>query len=99
MALVIRLRQFGKNNRQSYRLVVTDRRAPRDGKYLEMLGWYNPFASEDKISQIDGERVFYWADKGAIISERAKVLISKAAPEVIKKLSEKKKIKAAIKKK
>ena len=42
MALVIRLRQQGRNNRQTYRVVVVDSRYPRDGKYLEMLGWYNP---------------------------------------------------------
>jgi small subunit ribosomal protein S16 len=43
MALKIRLRQQGRKNRQTYRLVVTDIRNPRDGKYLEMIGWYNPF--------------------------------------------------------
>ncbi len=45
MALKIRLRQQGRNNRPFYRLVVTDVRSPRDGKYVEMLGWYNPFES------------------------------------------------------
>lgn len=93
MALVIRLRQNGKKNRQSYRLVVTDRRSPRDGKYVEMLGWYNPFSSEDKSIKVDAERVFFWANQGAIISERVESLLAKAAPDVILKLAEKKKAK------
>lgn len=42
MALIIRLRQQGKTNRKSYRLVVADSRSPRDGKYLENLGMYDP---------------------------------------------------------
>ena len=46
MALKIRLRQQGRNNRPFYRLVVTDARSPRDGKYVEALGWYNPFEAE-----------------------------------------------------
>ena len=45
MALKIRLRAQGRNNRETYRLVVADGRSPRDGKYMEMLGWYNPFES------------------------------------------------------
>ena len=50
MALKIRLRQQGRKNRPFYRMVVTDVRAPRDGKYCEALGWYNPFETElDKL--------------------------------------------------
>jgi small subunit ribosomal protein S16 len=55
--LVIRLRQQGMNSRQSFRLVVTNERSPRDGKYIEMLGWYNPFGAETKNLQIDVSRL------------------------------------------
>ena len=65
MALVIRLRQQGRTNRQSYRLVVANKRSPRDGKYLEKLGWYDPFAKEEKSLHVEENKLFYWLDKGA----------------------------------
>ena len=89
MALVIRLRQQGANSRQSFRLVVTDERCPRDGKYLEMLGWYNPFGADTKNLQIDVPRVQYWLGVGAMISDRAKALVKRVAPEVVQQLSAK----------
>ena len=46
MALKIRLRQQGRKNRPFYRLVLTDSRTPRDGKYVEALGWYNPIEKD-----------------------------------------------------
>ncbi|EKE20506.1 MAG: 30S ribosomal protein S16, partial [uncultured bacterium] len=74
MALVIRLRKMGKNNYQTFRLVVLDKRRPRDGKYLEMLGWYNPCAEKNNLS-IKNDRVQFWLEKGAEISDRAKALV------------------------
>ncbi|HSW73082.1 MAG TPA: 30S ribosomal protein S16 [Chlamydiales bacterium] len=90
MALIIRLRQQGKNNAQSYRLVVANERSPRDGKYIEKLGWYNPFAAEDKNLHMDKDRVWHWLDQGALISERAKALLKRFAPEVLKSFNDKK---------
>ncbi len=90
MALIIRMRQQGANSRQSFRLVVTDARNPRDGEYIEMLGWYNPFAEEDKNLQVDLDRLQYWLDAGAQISDRVKSLVKRVSPEVVQKLSEKK---------
>ena len=90
MALTIRMRQQGANSRQRFRLVVTDSRNPRDGKYLEMLGWYNPFGAEDKNYFIDIPRVEYWLSNGAQISDRVKSLVKRLAPEVIQKLTQKK---------
>lgn len=96
MALVIRLRKMGKNNYQTFRLVVLDKRRPRDGKYVEMLGWYNPCVEKNNLS-IKNDRVQYWLEKGAILSERARALVKKAAPDVIKDFYQKKiKIKEAI---
>ncbi|MEI6241835.1 MAG: 30S ribosomal protein S16 [Chlamydiota bacterium] len=90
MALVIRLRQQGKNNRQSYRLVVADRRSPRDGKYVENLGWYDPFLPTENNFTIKMDRIQYWLDHGAILSDRARIFVKKASPEVSKAQHEKK---------
>ena len=85
MALVIRLRQQGKTNRRSFRLVVTETTAPRDGKYLEMLGWYDPHAAEDKSLHLETERIKHWLEQGALISDKAKALVKRKAPEIVKK--------------
>jgi small subunit ribosomal protein S16 len=84
MVLKIRLRQQGRTNRQTYRLVVTDIRNPRDGKYLEMIGWYNPFSNKELNSEVDIERINYWVGQGAQITPSAQSLISRVAPDVMK---------------
>jgi len=85
MALKIRLRQQGRTNRQTYRLVVTDIRNPRDGKYLEMIGWYNPFDTT-KEAQLNVERIQYWVGQGAQMTPNAQTLIARTAPELIKEI-------------
>ncbi len=90
MALVIRMRQQGAKNRQTFRVVVTDERSPRDGKYVEKLGWYNPHAEEAKNLHLDLTRLQYWLDNGAQISDRVKTLVKKTAPEVALQMSAKK---------
>jgi small subunit ribosomal protein S16 len=95
MALIIRMRQQGANSRQRFRLVVTDSRHPRDGKYLEMLGWYNPFGADDKNYFIDVPRVQYWLGCGAQISDRVKALVNRFAPEVVQQLTQRKLAKIA----
>jgi small subunit ribosomal protein S16 len=85
MALKIRLRQQGRTNRQTYRLVVTDIRNPRDGKYLEMIGWYNPFSNTND-SQINIERINYWVGQGAEITLSAQNLIARVAPDIMKEI-------------
>jgi small subunit ribosomal protein S16 len=90
MALKIRLRQQGRHNRQFFRLVVADCRSPRDGKYVEALGWYNPLETEqEKLLSIKPDRVLYWLDLGAEMSERAKILVAKVAPSIVKQHTEK----------
>ena len=87
MVLKIRMRQQGRANRQTFRVVVTDIRNPRDGKYLEMVGWYNPFASaEQKNSAVDLERVQYWLGQGAQISENVQQLLGRIAPDFMKEV-------------
>jgi len=84
MALVIRLRQQGSKNRQTFRLVVTDRRAPRGGKYVEMLGWYQPLLPNEKNGFVKSDRVQHWLKNGAEITDKAKSLVKRFAPEVLK---------------
>lgn len=90
MALKIRLRQQGRKNRQAYRLVVIDSRNPRDGRYIESLGWYNPLEEGMNFNE---ERIQYWLDTGAILSERASQLIKKQAPNILTALREKERLK------
>lgn len=89
MAVKIRLRQQGRKNRQTFRLVVTDIRNPRDGKYLETLGSYDPHRAQNNL-QINAERLTYWLSKGAELSPSAEKLVKGVAPEVITSLKAKK---------
>lgn len=81
MALKIRMRKQGRNNRPFYRIVLADARAPRDGKYLETLGWYNPFEEEqEKMMSIHEERIDHWLKQGAEISDNVEIIVKKLAP-------------------
>lgn len=77
------MRQQGRNNRPFYRVVLTDVRTRRDGKYVEALGWYNPFETEqDKSLSLNTARIQHWIDQGAMISERALALVDKVDPKI-----------------
>lgn len=90
MALKIRLRQQGRNNRPFFRIVVTDVRSPRDGKYVEALGWYNPFEAEaEKALLIKEDRIQYWLDQGAEFTEKTETLIAKVAPGIVRAKTQK----------
>ncbi|MEN9654002.1 MAG: hypothetical protein RL235_114 [Chlamydiota bacterium] len=89
MALIIRMRQQGANSRQRFRIVVADSRWPRDGKYVEKLGWYNPFGQDLNNYFVDVTRLQYWIGMGAQVSDRVKSLVAKCAPEVVKGISAK----------
>lgn len=85
MALKIRLRQQGRKNRVFYRLVVTDSRSPRDGKYVEALGWYNPVEADDnKKMEFKTDRIQHWLSVGAQLTENVEHLIRKSSPEIMK---------------
>ena len=73
----IRLRRTGCNNNTTFRVVATDERSPRDGKFLEILGWYLP-KQEGVNFKIDMERVAYWLSKGAQLSETVASIVRKA---------------------
>ncbi len=64
----IRLRRVGKRNQPSYRIVAADSRVKRDGKYLEMLGYYNPRTHPPTVV-LEEARVYRWLDHGAQVTE------------------------------
>ena len=89
----IRLRRTGCKNHAAYRIVAADERSPRDGKFLEILGWYDT-ALKDNNFKLDVERVDYWLSKGAKPTESVAALINVAregAPVVDKKVKPSKK--------
>lgn len=76
MAVVIRLRREGAKNRPFYRVVVADKRSPRDGKFIEAVGSYDP-QGKNQESPLKLERVEYWIKQGAKPSETVTTLIKK----------------------
>ena len=80
MSTRIRLSRTGSKNRPFFKIVVTDKRNPRDGKFIEKLGTYNPLLSKDDANRIifDEERVKYWLSKGATPSYKMAIFLSKA---------------------
>ena len=86
MAVKIRLRAQGSVNRIMYRVVVADSRSPRDGKYIEAVGWYNPLAKEDMQVEIKPDRIQYWIAQGAQITDKVISLMKRAAPGVFTEL-------------
>ena len=80
MAVVLRMTRRGAKKKPFYRIVAADSRSPRDGKFLEMLGTYDPLKSENNI-KIDAEKVASWIKKGAKPSETVASLLKKAGVE------------------
>lgn len=78
MAVVLRLARAGAKKRPYYHVVATDSRNPRDGKFIEAIGAYDPNLSPPKI-QFNSDRLDYWLKTGARPSETVADLIKKAA--------------------
>ena len=89
MAVTVRLRGQGSRNHITYRMVVADRRSPRDGKYIECIGTYNPYAekNDDKI-QFKSDRLQHWINHGAQMSESVESLVQSVQPEIIQALNQ-----------
>jgi len=85
VATRIRLRRTGKKKQAYYRFVVADSRSPRDGRFIEILGNYNPHTDPPEIT-IDEERTLYWLKTGAQPSNTARSLLSKKG--ILKRLAE-----------
>ena len=80
MALKLRMARGGRRNMPFYRIVVADSRAPRDGKFIEKLGTYNPLVANDNPNRVvlNIERIKYWLSQGAQPSDRIAMLLGKA---------------------
>ena len=76
MAVRLRLTRKGAKKRPYYRLVAADSEAPRDGKFLEILGSYNPMKDPAEI-KIDKEKLSRWLEKGAIASASVRAILKK----------------------
>ncbi len=74
MATKIRLRRMGAKKAPFYRVVVADSRSPRDGRFIEEIGYYNPISEPAEI-KIDEEKVLKWLQTGAEPSETVKQLL------------------------
>lgn len=78
--VVIRLARGGAKKRPFYHITVADRRHPRDGRYIERVGFFNPGArGQEQRLRVDSERVDYWVGKGAKPSDRVAALLKEAA--------------------
>ena len=77
MAVHIRLRRTGTTRKPAYRVVVADSRAARDGKFIEVLGHYNPLTNPPTL-KIEVERAKEWIKKGAQPSNTVKTLLARA---------------------
>ena len=76
MSVKIRLARHGAKKRPFYRIVVADSEFPRDGRYLEKVGTYNPLP-DPAVINIENERVKYWMDQGAIPTDTVKSILKK----------------------
>jgi len=76
MAVKIRLRRMGAKKTPFYRIVVADSRYPRDGRFIEEIGYYNPLVEPAEVS-VDGERVKDWIAKGAQPTDTVKSLLKR----------------------
>ncbi len=77
MAVVIRLKNTGTKKKVKHRLVVTDSKFPRDGRFIEEVGYWNP-ATEPADMKVKTDRVEFWMSKGAKPSETVRSILKKA---------------------
>lgn len=81
--VVIRLARGGAKKRPFYNVVVTDSRSRRDGRFIERVGFYSPMAAEHEEGlRIEQDRVAYWRQHGAKLSETVAMLVARAAKRV-----------------
>ena len=77
MAVKIRLRRMGAKKAPYYRIIVADSRCPRDGRFIEELGTYDPMAEGEQRIKVDMERAQYWIANGAQPTETVRGLLKK----------------------
>ena len=84
MAVKLRLQRYGSKKRPFYRIVAADSRSKRDGRYLEIIGTYDP-TKEPVAVRIDEDKASKWLNEGAIATDTVKNLFSKAGITANKK--------------
>ncbi|MBE3594773.1 MAG: 30S ribosomal protein S16 [Candidatus Carbobacillus altaicus] len=77
MAVKIRLRRLGAKKRPFYRIVVADSRSPRDGRFIEEIGYYNPLVDPAEV-KVEMERALYWLKNGAQPTDTVRTLLRRA---------------------
>ncbi len=81
--VVIRMKRAGAKKRPFYRVVVADSRSPRDGRYIEQLGYYDPL-TDPATWKVDAEKFAHWIRRGATPSESVGVMMAKHSPEAMR---------------
>ena len=76
MSVKIRLKRMGMKKKPFYRVVVADINSPRDGRFIEEIGYYNPMVKPAEV-KVDGERAKYWLQCGAQPTDTVRVLLKK----------------------
>ena len=76
MAVKLRLKRMGAKRRPFYRIVAADSRSPRDGRFIEVVGTYNPILKENKVT-LDEEKVLKWLNSGAQPTDTVKSILTK----------------------
>lgn len=77
MSVKIRMRRMGSKRKPFYRIVVADSRMPRDGRFIEEVGYYNPLTNPEEV-KLEEDKIFEWLEKGAQPSDTVRSLLSKA---------------------
>ena len=88
MAVKLRLKRMGSKAKPFYRIVAADSRSPRDGRFLEVIGTYDPIKGEDRIT-LEEEKALKWLNNGAIPTDTVRRILSKKG--IMKKFAENKK--------
>ncbi len=90
MALAIRMTRGGRKNRPYYRIVVAEKRAPRDGRFIEKVGSYDPLLKSDHKDRVilNAERITHWLGQGAQPSDRVARLLGQAGLAAMPKWNE-----------
>jgi len=96
MAVKLRLKRMGSKKRPFYRVVAADSRFPRDGRFIEEVGYYNPITTPAEV-KIDEEKAMKWLANGAIPTDTVRDLFSKQG--IMKKFHESKSVKSSSEKK
>ena len=76
MAVKIRMKKMGSKKKPFFRIVAADSRSPRDGRFIETLGYYNPISNPPEI-KLDDDKIYKWLDSGATPTENTRQILRK----------------------